>query len=159
MTNEETVAVIDSLVNAYNMGDLDQFMSHFADEAKIVHDYDMVVHDGSEGIRAFYMQPLADKHQVKVMQRISIGRHVVDLVRVTKPNAPGTMSFLTIYTLDIGKVARVDFIDHSFLRHGSSIDGRSGRSMVTPAGNDQQKIAGTRADVKAVGGGAHDRAL
>lgn len=122
MTNEETVAVIDNLVNAYNKGDLDQFMTHFADEAKIVHDYDVVVHDGSEAIRAFYMQPLADKHQVKVVQRIAIGRHVVDLVHVTKPNATGAMSFLTIYTLDKGKVVRVDFIDHSFLRQGNSLD-------------------------------------
>lgn len=133
MTDSETVAVIDSLVKAYNSSDLDRFMSHFADDAKIVHDYHIVVHDGHEAIRASYMQPLADKHQVDVMQRIAIGRHVVDLARVTKPNDSAAMNFLTIYTLDLGKVARVDFIDHSFVRQASSLITGSGSGRVTRA--------------------------
>ena len=116
MTDKETVAVIDSLVKAYNEGELDRFMSNFANEAKIVYENDIVAHDGSAAIRAFYEKPLKDKNQVEVMQRISICRHVVDLVRTTKPQASGTTSFLTIYTLSLGKVVRVDFIDHSFLR-------------------------------------------
>lgn len=159
MTNEETVSVIDSLVKAYNNSDLDRFMTHFADDAKIVHDYDIVVQDGSEAIRASYMQPLADKHQVNVMQRIAIGRHVVDLACVTKPNASAAVNFLTIYTLDLGKVARVDFIDHGFVRQASSLDGGSGRDRSTLAEYDPENWGETQTGVRPVGSEAHDRSM
>lgn len=159
MTNNETIGVIDSLVKAYNSSDLDRFMSHFAEDAKIVHDYDSVVHDGSEAIRASYMQPLADKHQVNVLQRIAIGRHVVDLARVNKPNASAAVTFLTIYTLQLGKIARVDFIDHSFSQQAGLLDSDRGRDRITPAKYDPDNWAEKQSGERPVGSEAHDRSM
>lgn len=95
---------------AYNAGDVEAFVGHFSQDARIVRNHDTMTHQGPEAIRDYYRQPLADKSRVNVLKRITVGRHVVDLASVTKPDVGGSTQFLTMYLIDDGKIARVDFI-------------------------------------------------
>ncbi|MBW3560547.1 MAG: nuclear transport factor 2 family protein [Proteobacteria bacterium] len=110
MSDEQTAAVVDRLVQAYNVGDMDAFLGCFADGAKIFRGRDEVAFDGKEAIRAEYEQQFSKGYQNNPGERIVVGRHIAERERVTGGQGGGETDFLTIYTVEDGMIVRVDFL-------------------------------------------------
>jgi uncharacterized protein (TIGR02246 family) len=109
MSDEQNAAVVDQLVQAYNAGDMDAFLACFAEGARIFRGRDDVAFDGKEAIRAEYAQQFSKGYKNTPSDRIVVGRHVAAKERVSAGSG-GETDFLTIYTVEGGKIARVDFL-------------------------------------------------
>ena len=109
MTDQANIAVVDRLVEAYNAGDLEAFSSCFSETARIYRFPDTLLQDGVQAIRSQYRAPLEQEYRTDVSERIVVGGHVVERERVTRPGGEPT-EYLTIYTVQDGKIARVDFL-------------------------------------------------
>ena len=108
--SEDTAAVVDRLVQAYNAGDLEAFLGCFGSSPRIHRFPDTVAFDGLEAIGAEYEQQLRKGYRNEVSDRIVVGRHLAQRERVTPGEGSGATDFLTIYTVEDGKIARVDFL-------------------------------------------------
>jgi len=108
--DEQNAAVVDRLVQAYNAGDMDAFLGCFADEAKIYRGRETVAFDGKQAIRAEYAQQFEKGYKNNPGERIVVGRHIAARERVTAGEGGGETDFLTIYTVEDGRITRVDFL-------------------------------------------------
>ena len=116
MSDEQNAAVVDQLVQAYNAGDMDAFLACFAESAKIFRGRDDVAFDGKAAIRAEYAQQFSKGYKNTPSDRIVVGRHVAAKERVSA-GAGGETDFLTIYTVENGMIARVDFLGAEVTAH------------------------------------------
>ena len=110
MTDEQNAAVVDRLVEAYNAGEIEAFLGCFGDAPKIYRFPDTLAFDGVDAIRAEYTQQFAKGYKNQPSDRIAVGRHVAARERVTNGQSGGETDFLTIYTVEDGKIVRVDFL-------------------------------------------------
>ena len=99
---------VDRLVEAYNAGDMEAFLGCFTDAPRFYRFPGELVFDGREAIRAEYEQQFAAGCKNQPSGRIVVGRHVAEKAHVTFGG--GEMEFLTIYTVENGKIARGDFL-------------------------------------------------
>jgi uncharacterized protein (TIGR02246 family) len=98
-------------LDAYNVQDLDTFMTFYADDCVIANLHGEITSNGAAAIRARYTTTFAKFPQNKaiLVNRIVNGNTVVDHEDVVR--APGGERFFAcaIYTIRGGKIARVDF--------------------------------------------------
>lgn len=110
MSDEQNTAAVDRLVQAYNAGDIEAFLGCFSETPKLYRFPDTLVFDGRDAMRAEYEQQFANGSRNDPSGRIVVGRHVAEKAHVTSRDGGGGMEFLTIYTVEDGKIARVDFL-------------------------------------------------
>jgi hypothetical protein len=110
MSDEQTTAAVDRLVQAYNAGEMDAFLACFADGARIFRGRDEVAFDGKDAIRQEYAPQFEKGFKNNPGERITVGRHVAAKERVTAGQGGGETDFLAIYTVEDGLIARVDFL-------------------------------------------------
>lgn len=110
MSDEQNAAVVDRLVKAYNAGDMEAFLGCFTDSPKMYSFPETLTFDGVEAIRSEYGDQFSKGYRNDPSGRIVIGRHVVEKAHVTSGEGGGGMDFLTIYSVENGKIARVDFL-------------------------------------------------
>ncbi len=110
MSDEANAAAVERLVQAYNAGDLEGFLGCFGPEPKIHCFPDTLAFDGVEAIREEYGRQFQKGYRSEVSDRVVVGRHVAERERVSMGEGSGTTDFLTIYTVEDGKIARVDFL-------------------------------------------------
>jgi uncharacterized protein (TIGR02246 family) len=98
-------------LDAYNNHNIDAFLACYAEDAVLAGFNGEVTHRGLAAIRKrhedlFYEYP---KNHAKLVNRIDLGTTVVDHEQVER--APGGERFevAAIYTLQGGKIVRVDF--------------------------------------------------
>ena len=109
MSDQDNAAVVDRLVEAYNAGNIDAFLACFGEAPKVYRFPDTVAFDGVEALRAEYEQQFSKGYKNAPSDRIVVGRHVAQKERVSSGQS-GETDFLTIYTVEDGRIVRVDFL-------------------------------------------------
>jgi len=109
VSDQQTAAVIDRLVQAYNAGDMEAFLGCFAEGAKIYRGRETVAFDGKDAIRTEYQTHFEQGFRNNPSDRIVVGRHVAARERVTAGQG-GEMDYLAVYTVEDGAITRVDFL-------------------------------------------------
>jgi hypothetical protein len=87
---------------------MEAFLGCFTEEPKLYRFPGDLTFDGREAIRAEYERQFASGCRNRPSGRLVVGRHVAEKAHVTFGD--GGMEFLTIYTVEDGKIARVDFL-------------------------------------------------
>lgn len=102
--------VVQRQVDAYNAHDVDAFLGTYCDDAEyLALPGDRLLFRGAAEMRAQYTE-LFKRHpdvHVEVMNRISRGRFVIDLERVTGRTDVAAFGAVAIYQVEAGLIRRV----------------------------------------------------
>lgn len=104
-------AIVQAQLDAYNRRDLDAFLAFYTDDAVLKNYPDEVTQVGKEQMRARYAKRFENKAiRAEVIQRMVMGRFVVDHERITAPPAKGEINAVAIYEVKDGKIVGVSFL-------------------------------------------------
>jgi hypothetical protein len=108
------IEVVQAQLEAYNRRDLDAFCAQFTDDATV---FDLGVPApifiGKNAIRERYRDLFARSPTLHctIVQRMALGRAVVDLENITGRNgAPDPFEVMAIYEINEGLIARLHFV-------------------------------------------------
>ncbi len=105
--------VVKAQLDAYNARDIDAFMQHWADEARMYAHPDTLLCEGQAAIRARHAERFKEPDlHARLIDRQVIGDTVIDRERVTRtfPQGRGEIDVIGIYEVTAGKITRVWFI-------------------------------------------------
>lgn len=99
-------------LDAYNAQDLDGYMAFFTEDCVVADFNGAVTMRGAAEIRARYAKTFADfpKNHARLVHRIVIGAKVIDHEDVVRGPEGPRFEVAAIYTMQDGKIARVDFV-------------------------------------------------
>jgi hypothetical protein len=104
--------VAEAQFEAYNLQDLDGHCACFADDIVVADFNGAVTISGIEAYRAKYAQVFADfpQNRAELLNRMVVGRTVIDHERVSRKPGGDTFEVAAIYTIADAKIVRVDFV-------------------------------------------------
>jgi len=99
-------------LDAYNAQDLDAFCRCFADDVVIADLNGAVSVEGMAALRARYAKLFTEfpENRAELLGRFAIARVVVDHEQVLRSAQVPPFEIAAIYTIEHGKIARVDFV-------------------------------------------------
>ena len=104
-------AIVQAQLDAYNRRDLEGFLAFYSDDAVLKNHPDEVTQVGKEQMRARYAKRFTNPAiRAEVVQRMVMGRFVVDHERITAPPAKGMLEAVAVYEVKDGKIASVSFL-------------------------------------------------
>lgn len=104
-------AIVQAQLDAYNRRDLEGFLAFYSDDAVLKNHPDEVTQVGKEQMRARYTQRFANPAvRAQVLQRMVLGRFVVDEERISAPPAKEIIEAVAIYEVKDGKIVSVSFL-------------------------------------------------
>lgn len=108
--NAALEAIIDAQLAAYNRRDVEGFLSHYSDDAKLFDYPNQPTESGKDQLRARYTRSFANKEiRAEIVDRIVFDRFVIDHERITgRPD--GTSEAVAVYELKDGKIVAVTFL-------------------------------------------------
>ena len=111
--NDRPEAVVQQQLDAYNARDVEAILATYAEEARQYEHPDQLLATGHAELRARFevrfQEPNLHAH---LLQRIVMGRFVVDHERVTRtfPEGPGTIELLATYEVVEDRIANAWFL-------------------------------------------------
>lgn len=106
----EVVQVVEGQVEAYNRGDVEEFLSYYAEDARLYKFPDEMTRSGTEELREVYTATFAEPDlHAEITNRIVQGSFVIDHERVTGSSGP-PVTAVAIYQVVDGKIQNVWFI-------------------------------------------------
>lgn len=104
-------AIVQAQLDAYNRRDLEGFLAFYSDDAVLKNHPDQVTQVGKEQMRARYTQRFANPAvHAQVLQRMVLGRFVVDEERIVAPPSKDVIEAVAIYEVRDGKIVSVSFL-------------------------------------------------
>jgi hypothetical protein len=106
------VDVVQQQVNAYNARDLDAFVATYSDDIEIYNHPNRLILSGREELAVVYRSRFdtAPKLHAKIVDRITLGRFVIDRENVTGLPGGKVINALAIYEVQNRAIRRVWFI-------------------------------------------------
>jgi uncharacterized protein (TIGR02246 family) len=103
--------LIQKQLDAYNNQNIDAFLACYAEDAVLAGLNGDITHRGLAAIRKrhedlFYEFP---KNHARLVNRIDLGTTVIDHEQVERSPGGDKFEVAAIYTIEAGKIARVDF--------------------------------------------------
>lgn len=108
----QSVAVVEAQLSAYNVQDLDGHVACFADDV-VIADFNGAANlTGIAAYRERYQGVFAQfpHNRAELVCRLACGQTVVDHERVYRSPDAEPFEVLAVYTVNDGKIARVDFV-------------------------------------------------
>lgn len=104
-------ALVQQQVNAYNARDIEAFLEPYAEEVQVYNYPGQWQYTGKETMRTRYWEMFEKTPQLhcEIVERIVLGNVVIDQERITG-RAEGLRRAVAIYTIEAGKIARVEFV-------------------------------------------------
>lgn len=104
--------IVAKQVNAYNLRDLDAFLSYYSDDVKIYEFPDNLMLETKEAIKPRYAQRFKSKKlHAKIISRMVIGNKVIDREQVTGRDDGEVVNVVAIYEINSeGLISKVWFI-------------------------------------------------
>lgn len=111
VTEASPEAIVQAQLDAYNRRDLEAFLAFYSDDAVLKNHPDEVTQVGKEQMRARYAKRFTNPAvRAEVVQRMVMGRFVVDHERITAPPAKGMLEAVAVYEVKGGKIVSVSFL-------------------------------------------------
>jgi uncharacterized protein (TIGR02246 family) len=106
------VAVVDAQIEAYRARDIDEFLSHYADDASVVTFDGTSMFSDKQVMREQYGRLFADSPEltVTIANRMTAGDFVVDEEHLSGfhfAGMPTEMTALSVYRVTDGKISRL----------------------------------------------------
>lgn len=112
-TSNNSEAVVQQQLDAYNARDIEALMACYADDARQFEHPAKLLASGSAEIRARFIARFAEPNlHAQLLQRVVSGNFVIDHERVTCtfPEGMGTQELIAIYELRQDRIANAWFI-------------------------------------------------
>ena len=108
----DRLAIAEQMIAHYNAQDADAYVSLMTDDAAEATYRGAVLRDGKEGVRSGLKAMFADypENRAEIVERKTLGDHVVFLERVWRTAAGEPFDVLAIYSFADDKCSRVEFI-------------------------------------------------
>ncbi|PPK88340.1 hypothetical protein CLV84_1306 [Neolewinella xylanilytica] len=106
------ITPVQTQLDAYNTGDLDLFLSAYADSVRIYNYPDELRSQGKEGMRATYGNMFAELPdlQCRLVNRMVMGNRVIDHESVIFTAGEAPVEVIAIYTVADGAITEVRFM-------------------------------------------------
>lgn len=104
--------LVQGQLEAYNLKDLEAFLSFYSDDIKAFNFPDKEIFSGKQSMRRGYESFFTDNPgaQCEILQRMIMGNTIIDYERISGLSKGDTLRAMVIFKIDKGKINRVYFI-------------------------------------------------